>query len=519
MRVQGPHPHALTRFARRPSGLAAPAARSLASVPEEYAGCDATELARRVSSGEVHPSELVETAIAAIERVNPALNAVVYRMYDEARAAAAGPLPAGPLCGVPMVVKDFDGFVKGVPFTAGSRFLDDFIPAHDSEAIARLRRAGAIFVAKTSCPELGILAVTEPERFGPARNPHDLTRSPGGSSGGSAALVAAGAVPIGHGGDGGGSLRIPASHCGLVALKPSRGRVPVGPDFGEIWGGYVQWGGLTRTVRDTALLLDVMAGAMPGDPYVAPPLPRPLVAEVGADPGRLRIGFHDGSLFGRRIHGDHAAAVRQAAAALAALGHDVEEAKPDFDRHALVRAYLTQLAVGVADEIDQFARMSGRAPRPALFEPETWFLRQVGRSMTALDLQQARDAALAAARVSADFHARYDLFLCATVTHPPPRIGELRLHALERAGLAALRRVPVARVLRTVVGTLAERVLERTPNTQLFNQTGQPAISLPLYLGRDGLPAGVQLAAAIGREDLLVRVAAQLGGELGGVRS
>jgi amidase len=481
-------------------------------MPDDYAGCDATELARRVAAGDVLPSELVETAIAAIERVNPTLNAVVHRLYDEARAAAAGPLPDGPLRGVPMVVKDFDGFIRGVPFTAGSRFLEGFIPDHDSEAMARLQRAGLIFLATTTCPELGILAVTEPARYGPTRNPHDLARSPGGSSGGSAALVASGTVPIGHGGDGGGSLRIPASHCGLVALKPTRGRVPVGPDFGEIWGGYVQWGVLTRSVRDTALLLDIMGGAMPGDPYVAPPLPRPLVAEVGRDPGRLRIGFHAGSLFGRGIHADHAAAVLQAAAALEALGHDVEETRPDFDRHALVRAYLTQVAVGVADEIDWFARMSGRTPRPALFEPGTWFLRQVGRSMTALDLQHARDAALTAARASADFHARYDVFLCPTVTYPPPRIGELRLNGLERAGLSVLRRAPIRAALRRAATRLAEGFLERTPNTQLFNQTGQPAVSLPLHRDRDGLPVGVQLAAAIGREDLLIRVAAQLEG-------
>jgi amidase len=486
---------------------------------DDYASCDATELARRVRAGEVGPAELVETAIAAIERVNPALNAVVHRLYDEARAAAAGPLPDGPLRGVPMVVKDFDGFVRGVPFTAGSRFLEGFIPDHDSEAMARLQRAGLIFLATTTCPELGILAVTEPRQYGATRNPHDPRRSPGGSSGGSGALVAAGTVPIGHGGDGGGSLRIPASHCGLVALKPTRGRVPVGPDFGEIWGGYVQWGVLTRSVRDTALVLDVMGGAMPGDPYVAPPLPRPLVAEAGQEPGRLRIGFHDGSLFGSRIHADHAAAVRQAAAALEALGHDVEEARPNVDRHALVRAYLTQVAVGVADEIDHFARMTGRTPRPSLFEPETWFLRQVGRSMTALDLQQARDAALTAARASAPFHARYELFLCATVTHPPPRIGELRPRGIERAGLSALRRAPVGWVLRRALSTLAERVLERTPNTQLFNQTGQPAISLPLGRSREGLPIGVQFAAAIGREDLLVRVAAQLEAAVIGVRS
>jgi amidase len=234
-----------------------------------------------VARGEVSPSELAELANAAIERVNPQLNAGVHRMYEQARKDAASSLPTGPLRGVPMVVKDFDGFVADVPFTASCRFLEGFVPGHDSEAIARLRRTGLVFVAKTNCPELAILGTTEPKWRGPTRNPYDLTRSTGGSSGGSAALVAARAVPIGHGGDGGGSLRIPASHCGLVGLKATRGRVPLGPDYGEGWGGYVQWGALTRSVRDTATILDVMAGPMPGDPYAAPPLPgeaRPATA-------------------------------------------------------------------------------------------------------------------------------------------------------------------------------------------------------------------------------------------------
>jgi amidase len=479
-------------------------------VSDDYARCDATELARRVSAGDVHPAELVEAAIAEIERVNPGLNAVVHRLYDEARAAAGGALPGGLLRGVPMVVKSFDGFVHGVPFTAGSRFLDGFVPDHDSEAMARLRRAGLVFIATTNCPELGIFATTEPQRYGPTRNPYDLTRSPGGSSGGSAALVAARAVPVGHGGDGGGSLRIPASHCGLVALKPTRGRVPVGPDFGEIWGGYVQWGVLTRSVRDTAALLDVLGGPMPGDPYTAPPLPRPLAAEAGRDPGRLRVGFHAGALLGRRVHDDHAAAITKVAAQLEALGHHVEEAKPDFDRNALVAAYLTQVAAGIAAEVQYFARVSGRRARRGLFEPETWFLNQLGRTATALDLEAARDAAYAASRAAARFHTRYDLFLCPTVAYPPPRIGELALASYERAGLALLRAVPARAALRRAASTLAPGFLERTPNTQVFNQTGQPAISLPLHADRDGLPVGVQLAAAIGREDLLVRVAAQL---------
>jgi amidase len=478
----------------------------------EYTECDATQLAGHVARGEVSPVELVELAVAAIEAVNPALNAVVHRMYEQAQALALGgaALPDGPFRGVPMVVKDFDGYVKGVPFTASTRFLDGFIPDHDSEAIARLRRAGFVFVAKTNCPELAIVGTTEPAWRGPTRNPYDLERSTGGSSGGSAALVAARAVPLGHGGDGGGSLRIPASHCGLVGLKATRGRVPVGPDFGEGWGGYVQWGVLTRSVRDTAALLDVMAGAMPGDPYAATPLARPLALEVGRDPGKLRIGFFAGTLFGREVHPDNAEAVQLVAAQLEALGHRVEEAKPTFDKEALVRAYLTQVAVGIAAEIDDFAHLTGRVPRADQFEPATWFMAQVGRSTTGLELLAARDAAQTAGRATAAFHRDYDLFLCSTVTQPQVKIGSMALGMAELAGLAALRKLPLTAVLRKVMDQLAPEFLELTPNTQLFNQTGQPAISLPLGENPQGLPIGVQLAAAMGREDLLIQVASQL---------
>jgi amidase len=480
----------------------------------EYTDCDATELAALVARGEVSPGELVELAITAIEKVNPVLNAVVHRMYDEARALARGPLPEGPFRGVPMVVKDFDGFVKGVPFTASSRFLDGFVPDHDSEAIARLRHAGLVFVAKTSCPELAIFGTTEPEFRGPTRNPYDPTRSTGGSSGGSAALVAARAVPVGHGGDGGGSLRIPANHCGLVGLKPTRGRVPLGPDFGEAWGGYVQWGVLTRSVRDTAALLDVMAGPMPGDPYAAPPLERSLTAELWRAPDKLRIAFHTGSLLGREVSDAHREAVRSTARNLAALGHEVEEAAPELDREALVRAYLTEVAVGVADEVEHFARLSQRTPNAADFEPATWFMIQLGRALSGQELLQARHAAQTAARVMGAFHTRHDLFLCATVTHPQARIGQLALGAAERAGLAVLRAAPSGRALRAVIAQMAPAFLELTPNTQLFNQTGQPALSLPMHRSPEGLPLGVQLAAALGREDLLIRVAAQLEGAL-----
>lgn len=476
----------------------------------EYTDADATQLAAWVAAGEVTPLELVEVAVAAIERVEPHLGAVVYRLFEEAKTAAAGALPEGPLRGVPMVIKDFDGFVAGVPFTAGCRFMEGFRPDHDSLAMARLRDAGLLFLATTKCPELAIMGTTEPEFRGPARNPYDPTRSPGGSSGGSAALVAARAIPIGHGGDGGGSLRIPANHCGLVGLKATRGRIPVGPDHGEGWGGYVQWGAVTRTVRDTALVLDVMSGPSSGDIYGAPPLPGPLSAEVGRDPGRLRVAFFDGSLFGRETNPAHREAVRTVAAHLQALGHDVEEARPQVNAPRLTMAYFTQVAIGIAEEIAWFGELTGRVPTPADFEPSTWFLNLLGRSLSGLQLLEARNAAAEASRVMGEFHQRYDVFLTPTVTHPQVALGQLALGQAERLGLRLLRALPSASVLQRVNDKLAPDILELTPNTQLFNQTGQPAVSLPLACSPEGLPIGVQLAAALGREDQLIRLSAQL---------
>jgi amidase len=476
----------------------------------DWQDCDATELATRVRKGDVHPKELVEEAIRRVESVNGALNAVVHRMYDQARAAASGDLPDGPFRGVPMVVKDFDGFVKGEPWTASCRFLERFVPDHDSEAIARLRRAGLVFLAKTNLPELAILGTTEPQWRGPARNPWDPDHSTGGSSGGSAALVASRAVPLGHGGDGGGSLRIPGSHCGLVGLKTSRGRIPVGPDGGEGWGGYVSWGVLTRSVRDAAAMVDVMGGPMPGDPYAAPPLPGPLTGEVGANPGKLRIAYTRRSLYGKNQDPENVAAVERAAKLLADLGHEVEEVHPPIDRERLVMAYLTQVAVGTAAEVEQFGQWTGQDPYANAFEPATWFLVQVGRALSALDLQRARDAVQEAGRKMAAFHQTYDLLLTASTAYPPVRIGELGLKPAERVGLGILRVAPVGAVLRKVLEQLADNNLERTPNTQLFNQTGQPAISVPLHQTAAGLPVGVQLAAPLGGEPVLVRVAAQL---------
>ena len=352
---------------------------------------DATALAERVRKGEVHPTELVDQAIAAIEKVNPQLNAVVHKMYDKARAAAKVPLPEGPFRGVPFVVKDLDGWLAGEPFTQSCRMSKDFVPPVDAEIIARMKQTGVVIVGKTNTPELGLLGVTEPELRGPARNPWNPDHTPGGSSGGTAALVASRAVPFGHGGDGGGSIRIPASACGLFGLKPTRGRNPLGPPAGEGWGGYVQQGVLTRSVRDCAAMLDATQGHHAGAPYAAPPRERPYVEEIRRAPRKLRIAFSTGSLFGRETHADVKAAVNDAAALCASLGHELEETPLQVDREALVAAYFTQVAVGAAIGIEDTARWVGRAPTPADFEPVTWLLAQIGRKLPATELQRARD--------------------------------------------------------------------------------------------------------------------------------
>ena len=471
---------------------------------------DATEQARRLRSGELSKLELVDAAIAGLERVNPQLNAVVHRMYETAREQAKLPLTDAPFCGVPMVVKDFDGFVKGVPFTASTRFLDGFVPDHDAEVITRLRRAGLIFLAKTNLPELAILGTTESEFRGPAHNPWHLGHTTGGSSGGSAALVAARAVAVAHGGDGGGSLRIPASACGIVGLKASRGRIPTGPDLGEGWGGYVQFGTLTRSVRDTAAMLDVLAGPMAGDPYAAPHHPGTFLAEVTRDPGRLRIAFTTRSFFGKQTDAACIAAVSETAQLLRDLGHEVQEDYPSFDRDALVQAYLVTVGVGTAAEIDDMAKWVGKTPRARDFEPATWFLRQVGQAMGGVDLQHARDAMQAAGRSLAAFHQRYDVLVSPTLAHPPVRLGELGLKPADRFGLAALRALPLKPAIRAALAQLAADNFEKTPNTQLFNQTGQPAISLPLHWNEAGLPIGVQFSSAYGDEATLLRLAGQL---------
>lgn len=461
------------------------------AVSDALAFLDATAQADLVRRGEVQATELVDAAIERIERLNPALNAVVTPMFEQARVAAAGELPDGPFAGVPFLLKDLLASYGGVRMTAGSAFLRDFVPDHDSELVARLKRAGLIVLGKTNTPEFGLLPTCEPDLFGPARNPWDTGRTTGGSSGGAAAAVAAGLVPMAHGNDGGGSIRIPASCCGLFGLKPTRARNPLGPDFGDIMGGLVAEHALTRSVRDSAALLDATSGPDVGDPYCAPPPARPFLQEVGAHPGRLRIAFTVEPAMGFPVHADCVRAVRDAAALCADLGHEVAEVTPAVDGHSVAQAFSTVFLAGLASMIDGLARVTGCAPAPDQFEPLTWAVYEVARQISASAYLLAVHTFQTLARDVARFFLDYDVWLTPTLNEPPVPLGtfdpppENPLLALGRVG---------AFISFTLV----------------CNVTGQPAMSVPLFWNGDGLPIGTHFVGRFGDEATLFRLAAQL---------
>jgi amidase len=476
----------------------------------EYDRLDAVALAALVRRGEVSPRELVEAAIERIEARDPAINAVVHRRFERAREEAAGKLGDGPLRGVPFLLKDLLGEIAGEPLSGGSRFLRGFRPGYDSEIARRYRAAGLVILGRTNTPELGFVGTTEPALHGPCRNPWNRTHTTGGSSGGAGAAVAARMVPAAAGADGGGSIRIPASACGVFGLKPTRGRTPLGPERGEDWSGLTVQHALTRSVRDSALLLDVTQGAAPGDPYAAPAAPPSYLALLSAPPRRLRIAVHDGSLFGRAVHARCAAAVREAAELLRGLGHEVEPASPAIDRAALVRAYFVIIATNATRVLARASAAAGRPLDRSELETVTWFLRQLGNKLRAAELVAAIEEAHRASRTLAAFHERYDVLLTSTLGTPPKRLGELGPTPAEQRVLATLGRLPLRPLLLHALATMGPAALEPLPNTQLFNLTGQPAASVPMSWSDDGLPIGVQLAGRFGEEDVLLRLAAQI---------
>src|SRR5436190_4486622 len=389
---------------------------------------DATALAERVRSREASPRELAEAAIARIEALNPHLNAVITPLFEKALAAADGELPDGPFGGVPMLVKDLLCHTAGDPLHEGMRFLKDigWTEEEDSWLASRFRAAGFTILGKTNTPELGILPTTEPEAYGPARNPWDPGRSTGGSSGGSAAAVAAGMVPLAHGGDGGGSIRIPASACGLVGLKPSRGRVSQAPQFGDIMSGLVSELCVARSVRDVATLLEWVSDPPPGDPYVAPARERPYTEEVGSDPGRLRIGLLTDSPGGTvEVDPDCVAAAGDVARLLESLGHFIVRSHPaPLGDEQYVPTFLVRWTSGIDWNLKYWSAKTGREIGPGDVEPLTWALAEAGRAHTGGDYLRALEYHQSVTRRSAEWWTSgYDLLLTPTMGEPPPPLG------------------------------------------------------------------------------------------------
>jgi amidase len=468
-------------------------------IMDEFAFLDATAQAELVRSREVSPAELVDGAIERIEQLNPTLNAVIHPLYEQAREASTKPVD-GPFSGVPFLVKDLAAECEAAPLADGSGFAAGrYVSAADSELVRRYRAAGLVILGKTNTSEFGLLPTTEPDRFGPTRNPWDTSRGPGGSSGGSAAAVASGMVPAGHASDGGGSIRIPASCCGLVGLKPTRGRNSLAPAIGDIAGGIIHEHVVTRSVRDSAALLDATSGSMPGDPYFPAPPARPFLAETSESAWRdakpLRIGVGTTPLNGAATHPECVAAAESAALLCSELGHEVEEATPALNSGMLFKSFGQVMTGYLGWNIAAWQRRTGCEPTEADFEAVTWRMYQHSKKQSASVYLMAWQDLQQCCRQFSAFFSDYDLWLTPTLAQPPVPLGyfdysyETRMQHIAHLG-------------------------DFTGFTMVANVTGQPAVSLPLHWTDDpsgaGLPVGVQLMGRYGDEASLIRLAAQL---------
>jgi Asp-tRNA(Asn)/Glu-tRNA(Gln) amidotransferase A subunit family amidase len=470
------------------SSIDAPVASDSGTILRDH---DALALAELVRKKEVSASELLDLAIAQVERLNPTLNFLARAHYERARKAIAKGLPEGPFTGVPWLVKDLNTYVAGEVTGQGSSWYQSNVAAQSSELVNRYERAGLVIFGKTTTPEFGNSASTESRATGLTRNPWNLEHSAGGSSGGAASAVAAGVLPAAHATDGGGSIRIPASCCNLFGLKPSRGRLPVGPPRTERWDGMSVHGVVSHSVRDNAALLDATHGAEPGGRYTAPKPERPFLDEVGRDPGRLRIAFSVTAPGGTPVDPDCVQAVRDAAAFCAGLGHHVEEAAPKLDAAALTKAGADVVCASLAAELMAREAATGEAPSTQLVEPVTLAMYETGMKLTAADYLRASYAAQAAAVSVADFMTGYDLMLSPVLGAPPPKLGLMSLSP-------------------TDMGAFMDLLGRYAPFSMLQNQTGQPSISVPFAFSQGGLPIGVMFSARYGEEAVLLRLAGQI---------
>jgi amidase len=478
----------------------------------EYDSYDALGLAELVRAGQVSSADLVEESIARIERLNPQINSVVFELFDAARTRASKGLGNGPFAGVPFLVKDLIQRIPGVPTQEGSMFFKGWTPTEETNLYRRWLDAGVVPVAKTATSELGLLPVVETELHGVTRNPWMLDRTAGGSSGGSGSSVAAGLAPMGSGGDGGGSIRVPASCCGLFGHKPSRARNPSGPTASEHWSGYVSEHVLTRTVRDSAAMLDATHGPDDTTPYFAAPIEGTFLGATESDPRPLRIAFHSDPAMPAAVHPDCRAAVEDAARLCAELGHHVEEVPPRHDTVALGRAFLVVIGANVAAEIREGEQIRDRRATSKDFELTTWVAHMLGKAVTAEDFLVAHRALQTETRRLVDVYGDYDLVLTPTLGTPPVRIGELKPHGADLIAQKVVTALNWSAPLAStkIIDQAAQSTFSFVPFTPVANFTGQPSMSVPLYWNAEELPIGVMFTGRPAEETLMFSLAAQL---------
>jgi amidase len=460
---------------------------------EEYASYDALGLAELVRRRHVSAAELRDLGMRAIELLNPTLNAVVATMPEEAEASLERLTPVAPFAGVPFLIKDIGAAYRGVPSEAGCRLMKGHISPHDSELAKRYKRAGLIAIGRTTTPEIGNNVSTESLATGPTRNPWNIAKSPGGSSGGSAAAVAAGIAPMGHAADGAGSIRVPAANCGLFGLKPTRGRNPTGPDLHEILFGLVNDHVVTRSVRDSAALLDATAGSEIGGRLLLPAPSRTFLAAAQRNPKRLRIAFSAEPPGGGRAHADCIAMTEDVAGLCKSLGHEVREAAPKIDIAEVTQVFLEFAGAAVRQMVAAARRETGRPANHDTLEATTLRILEYAESRSAAQFVETFDLMHRTSRILGEFFTTCDVWLSPIMAFPPPVLGLLNADDPNLSAFEWMLKVVTA-----------------SPYVAMFNQSGQPALSIPLYWNAEGLPIGTQLAGRLGDEETLFSLSSQL---------
>jgi amidase len=476
----------------------------------EYGSFDALALANLVQRGVVSPAELLDAAIERAEHWNPHINAIIYKMYEHARLAVHAKIPRGLFTGVPFLLKDFLADYAGVPLSSGSRFTQHWVPKHDSALVTHIKEAGLIVFGKTNVPEFGLSSMTEPELFGPTRNPWNLAHTPGGSSGGSAAAVAAGIVPMAHGNDGAGSIRIPASYCGLFGLKPSRSRTAVGSELLRMWESMVVEHVLTRSVRDSAAMLDVLSGHGLEVTPALPPQSVSFLSDLSKPLRPLQIALTDQPFFPAAVASDYVMSVHKAGALCQQLGHSVEVVTMKINSAEVARAYLMMIAGEMTASLKRFSVAMKANLKNRDIERQTMLINHIGEHISAADVSWARATLEAASLHMTQFFSDYDVLMTPTMAAPAPLIGGLKPDLFETSVLELLTHVPFASLLHKALDHAALKNFAYYPFTPIFNISGQPAMSVPMYWDAQGMPIGIQFAARYGEESLLLQLAQQI---------